>query len=126
MLSNIGLSAVFNFFSAFSIKPIHCITFVFIPLRLLSYIINVVSVHKMCSIYLYWNGFVPAAFMFLLIENDFCYLIISYSFGTKICIVQSATQHLGFDSMLRSKYSVQTSSKTLAASAALCYNKNRR
>ena len=73
------------------------------PLRLLSYTINVVSVHKMCSIYLYGNGFVPAAFMFLLIENDFCYLIISYSFGTKICIVQSATQHLGLDSMPSAK-----------------------
>lgn len=103
MLSNIGLSAVFNFFSAFSIKPIHCITFVFIPLRLLSYTINVVSVHKMCSIYLYWNDFVPAPFLFLIIENDFCYLIISYSFGTKICIVQSATQHLGLDSILSAK-----------------------
>lgn len=103
LLSNIGLSAVFNFFSALSIKPIHCITFVFIPLRLLSYTINVVSVHKMCSIYLYGNGFVPATFMFLLIENDFCYLIISDSFGTKICIVQSATQHLGLDSMPSAK-----------------------
>lgn len=103
MLSNIGLSAVFNFFSAFSIKPIHCITFVFIPLRLLSYTINVIFVHKMCSIYLYVNGFVPATFMFLLIENDFCYLIISYSFGTKICIVQSVTQHLGLGSIPSAK-----------------------